>query len=94
MTRDLHGIRRKDWANFECFVAVHGESASGLAWLVSIDGEPANAVFVPKSLTDLGQACGGFERMDRLCQRVLVPIHAVEIPVWLAIEKGFARERQ
>lgn len=67
-------------------VAFHGETER--AWLVSSDGDPARAVWIPKSLTDLGEACGGFERMDPRCQRLLVPIYAATVPLWLAVEKG------
>lgn len=62
--RDLH----------EVTVTVHQETE--LAWLVSDDEDEDNAVWVPKSQTNLYRT----KRADRF---------RLELPEWLAIEKGF-----
>lgn len=77
------------WEACDVLLAFHGESQSGRAWRVSIDGDERGACWIPKSLTVLGEACGGLERFGDRGRRLIVPIHEATVPLWLAVEKGF-----
>jgi hypothetical protein len=89
---DEHG-RQVPFDASECLLmlCVHRLSDRGLAWLVSRDGNERDAVWVPRGWIDIGEACGGFERMDHKCQRVLIPIYECSMPRNRAVEKGLTR---
>lgn len=80
----------RDMSEVEVWLAVHGESRSGRAWLVSRTGHKRDAMWLPKKLCDIREPNGGFQRMDHNCQRVLIPIHCVSMPKFKAVEKGLA----
>lgn len=78
---------RRDNAAHEQWLAVHGDTKGG-AWLVSRGDDRAEAVFVPKQLLDVGEPCGGFQRMDANLQRLLIPICWCAGPGFIFDEKG------
>ena len=83
----------KDWTPVEMWLCLHGESASGKAWVVSTNAVVGDAVYCPKALLDFSDPCGGFERWNAHCQKVMVSVHYAELPTLLAREKGFIGQR-
>lgn len=81
-------VIERDRSEHEQWLCVHGESKSGKAWLVSVAPDDGVAVYVPKALLDLGEPCGGFQRMDARCQRVLIAARWCSGPGFIFDEKG------
>lgn len=77
-----------DLPMIEVPLALHGESNDGKAWLLSRTGRKRDAVRVPKSSVEIGDACGGFQRFDDRAAVVLIPIHYMRLPQARAAEKG------
>ena len=89
MTTDHRGVWiERDTLDHEQLLAVHGESKSGLAYAVSLSGDWSDVRWVPKALCDLGEPCGGFQRVDANMQRQLVTIYSVSAPGFIFDEKG------
>lgn len=74
----------------EVLVAVHFDSPSRNARLVSINGENARAIWIAKSITQsfhlIGQTTFG---TDKAGARVTLPLANMTMPHWLAKDRGF-----
>lgn len=78
----------RDTSEFECWLAVHGQTRGG-AYIVSRDGDRANAVTVPIALLDLGPPCGALERENPETLRLeRVMIRRASGPGFIFDEKG------
>jgi len=75
-------------AAVDVMLAVHEQTAK--AYLVSDDGDEGRAVWLAKRWALKGDALGGFERMDRNCQRKLVTIYEFTVPAFKARDLGLA----
>lgn len=68
----------------EFVLALHDETEK--AFLVSSTGFVADAIWIPKALSLIGEPMGGWEMMDARCQRKLVTIYDFLVPAFKARE--------
>lgn len=68
----------------EFILALHDETEK--AFLVSSTGFVSDAIWIPKALSLKGDPMGGWELMDKRCQRKLVTIYDFLVPRFKARE--------
>ncbi|MDX2277664.1 MAG: hypothetical protein NW206_19615 [Hyphomonadaceae bacterium] len=85
----------RDPVEHEQWLAIHGKTPSGKAWIVSRDGHRDRTVTVPCVLLDVGEAFAGFgfnraqyDAEKRRWEQELVPICWVSGPGFVFDEKG------
>lgn len=78
----------------ELLLVVHNIDGKENAWLVSDTGERDNAVWLPKSVVEMGRqratadvTVAGIPWRTREQAQLTAPIHEFLVPEWLAVER-------